>query len=567
MPRLPKPGADAGQWGDILNDFLSQSHDTDGTLRDNVVGVSQLQDNAITNVQLADNSVQATTLADGAVTSTKIADGAVTNTHLDSTTKASLAKADTAVQPTDATYMKDSTGRRLDSISVPSTGEVATAYAPIRSAASLAGAVAKAEQEVSAGTVPSRLAFDPTTVACTKGNGITGTPTVSAGGGGYAVGDQITLAGGTALSTAVLQVATLSGSAVATVTVVRNGAYTATPSNAVAQASTTGSGTGATFTVSWSTTSMSTAISRALVSATDARFRFTGNGPLTNEGSSGYYGAASNAVHSSFEWATNSQRIDVRLGGLSTSGVLYVDGRQISSAMVQTDASGAGHIFSIDLGSSVVRQFKWIAFNQAFAGVYIDGTATLTAPVAVTPPLAWSLGDSYTGATGAENAATTHVSVMCDRLGIDVISDGVGGSGWNSTGSNVPATRVARLAAMTRTPDYVFLDLGYNDAGGNMETLATAFDAAVSAIRSAAPSARILCFGPATPRGATTNLDAVRTALIARCVASGIPFVDVRNWVTSANSAIYTGGDNVHPTARGHKYLGVRRAETVRPLL
>jgi hypothetical protein len=33
MSRLPVPGADDGTWGDILNDFLGQAHNTDGTLK------------------------------------------------------------------------------------------------------------------------------------------------------------------------------------------------------------------------------------------------------------------------------------------------------------------------------------------------------------------------------------------------------------------------------------------------------------------------------------------------------------------------------------------------------
>src|SRR6185436_1521772 len=34
MTRLPIPGSDDGSWGDILNDFLSQAHNTDGSLKD-----------------------------------------------------------------------------------------------------------------------------------------------------------------------------------------------------------------------------------------------------------------------------------------------------------------------------------------------------------------------------------------------------------------------------------------------------------------------------------------------------------------------------------------------------
>jgi hypothetical protein len=84
---------------------------------------------------------------------------------------------------------------------------------------------------------------------------------VVAGGSGYAVGDRITLAAGLSTSPpigapVVLEVLTLAGSAVATVSVVSQiidaatsmgGSYFAVQTNPVAQGSTTGSGTGATF--------------------------------------------------------------------------------------------------------------------------------------------------------------------------------------------------------------------------------------------------------------------------------------------------------------------------------
>ena len=47
MPRLPIPGDDAGQWGGILNDYLLQAHNADGTLRNNSVGPTQLQSGAV----------------------------------------------------------------------------------------------------------------------------------------------------------------------------------------------------------------------------------------------------------------------------------------------------------------------------------------------------------------------------------------------------------------------------------------------------------------------------------------------------------------------------------------
>jgi hypothetical protein len=73
---------------------------------------------------------------------------------------------------------------------------------------------------------------------------------VAAGGTGYAVGNTIALANGV-----ILTVATLSGSAVATVTIANPGqvAWDATlPTNPRPQVSTSGSGSGATFNLTWS---------------------------------------------------------------------------------------------------------------------------------------------------------------------------------------------------------------------------------------------------------------------------------------------------------------------------
>ncbi len=45
MARLPQPGGDDGNWGDILNDYLSQTLNTDGTLKTGVVSEAKLDAN------------------------------------------------------------------------------------------------------------------------------------------------------------------------------------------------------------------------------------------------------------------------------------------------------------------------------------------------------------------------------------------------------------------------------------------------------------------------------------------------------------------------------------------
>jgi len=80
VSRLPSPGSDDGTWGGILNDFLSQVHNADGTLKAN----------SVTAAAIAPGAVGATELASGAVTATAIADGSITEAKLDAAAQAKL---------------------------------------------------------------------------------------------------------------------------------------------------------------------------------------------------------------------------------------------------------------------------------------------------------------------------------------------------------------------------------------------------------------------------------------------------------------------------------------------
>src|SRR5690349_6842437 len=61
MVRLPVPGSDEGNWGTLLNDFLSQSHANDGTIKAGVIPESALA----SSVQTKINSVAGPTGATG----------------------------------------------------------------------------------------------------------------------------------------------------------------------------------------------------------------------------------------------------------------------------------------------------------------------------------------------------------------------------------------------------------------------------------------------------------------------------------------------------------------------
>ena len=65
MARLPQPGGDTGEWGQILNDYLSQAHAADGSLKAGIVTPSQLS-NDITS--LINSKVSASSLSTVATT-------------------------------------------------------------------------------------------------------------------------------------------------------------------------------------------------------------------------------------------------------------------------------------------------------------------------------------------------------------------------------------------------------------------------------------------------------------------------------------------------------------------
>ncbi|MFZ2545220.1 MAG: hypothetical protein WAW80_04540 [Candidatus Saccharimonadales bacterium] len=77
MSRLPTPGGDNGNWGTILNDYLSQTHNPDGTLKDG----------SVTSAKLADGTIVACDIS---------ATAGITETQLAGTVQASLTAADNA---------------------------------------------------------------------------------------------------------------------------------------------------------------------------------------------------------------------------------------------------------------------------------------------------------------------------------------------------------------------------------------------------------------------------------------------------------------------------------------
>jgi len=92
--------------------------------------------------------------------------------------------------------------------------------------------------------------------AATANMGVSDIASVANGGTGYAVNDLITLTGGTFATATVFQVTAVSAGVVTAIAVKILGSYSVIPSDPVAQGSTTGAGSGATFNCSWGVASV-----------------------------------------------------------------------------------------------------------------------------------------------------------------------------------------------------------------------------------------------------------------------------------------------------------------------
>lgn len=109
MARLPTPGGDDGNWGAILNDFLAQSHKSDGTIKDGIITENQLD-------STTRDKINAT--ASGGATNLSVSTAASTVTIVSDTgTDATISTANTSV----AGVLSAADKTKLDSIAAAAT--------------------------------------------------------------------------------------------------------------------------------------------------------------------------------------------------------------------------------------------------------------------------------------------------------------------------------------------------------------------------------------------------------------------------------------------------------------
>lgn len=416
---------------------------------------------------------------------------------------------------------------------------------------------------------PRPVMANPPVQTLTKATGVSGL-SITAGGTGYKVGDTLEVQGGKPSVTAKLRVATVDANgAITAASVATPGVYASDGAATNPAAVTGGTGTGATFTLAWNGSIASSIAGGVTWSRTSDVFFYTGSN--IKDSVAGYRGnGTGNGTQCIVEFYSDAPQIDFRfVGGLAYYD-LYVDGSRVAATSVTTDSSGQPYIYTVDWGGvAVPRHYKLKGINTGFGGVITPNNYGVWAPNLVRP-FVWQLGDSYTYGTMATQSSFNDFGILCDMLGFDGLADGIGGSGWtSSTSSTIPQNRIEqKYKTLSRTPQYVFLSLGYNDAAaGRIDVLKTNFRATVKGILEATPNVKIIVIGPATPVGSVTIIRTIRTAMMELCAEFGFPFVDVDDWVNSSNKQLYTAPDQVHPTDAGYAYRAARMAIALQSIL
>ncbi len=181
-------------------------------------------------------------------------------------------------------------------------------------------------------------------------------------------------------------------------------------------------------------------------------------------------------------------------------------------------------------------------------------------------------GDSWTFGSAASDPTLGYAYLLADRLGAEVVVDGVRGSGYLKPGLD-GGSFGERVAALDPAldPDLVLLQGSINDRRLYPDGYRGAVTAVWDAVAATYPDATVVILGPAPQvlpvEAATGQIDDDLAALAAGRGWWYISPVD-EGWITEANydAVIDTGIGRDHPSTEGHAYLADRVAEALRTL-
>jgi lysophospholipase L1-like esterase len=255
-----------------------------------------------------------------------------------------------------------------------------------------------------------------------------------------------------------------------------------------------------------------------------------------------------------YRFWSDSTDVEFYLNNFNSRFNIRVDGQPIQLTQFTFSAAGTAQQVKLTFVTAQPRLYEIDGYNMPFAGVYVTATASVWAARKQSQLVA-VVGDSYTQGTGSDSPDQTWFATAMRILGHRYFPEGIGSTGYLTASPADPTTRLANyLNVLSARPDTIILALGYNDSAGSQSSILASATSAITAAKAIA--SRVCVLGPWTPLGATANLTSTKNTLISAAATGGVPFIDIENVINSVNKTAYTGGDNVHPVAAGHYFLG-----------
>lgn len=345
---------------------------------------------------------------------------------------------------------------------------------------------------------PDTNIYDPTVTP--NGVGAISTKPI-AGGSGYAVNDTITIAGGTSSVAVVLTVTAVTAGLVTAASIKTAGTYTALPPSVATQASTSGSGTGATFAIKWPAPLW-------------CNLRGCYNG-----GNSASSGSSGNAIqgynftptpnsapwsfHGAMEFYTDAIRFSYLRLGHNNSVNIIVDGIRIWETPVNS-ASGSTNWQTLDFtlyGGRKRRHVRIESTDNALGAVSCGSSSSVWAVDDLNTITAVAISDSIFAGNNFSPfmVGGSIVQRLGHQLGwrnfIDMTQSGTGyiaqGDAPGVT-SNTYGVRCAEAASYL--PD-VIMFMGSENDYASVSSVQAAALACFQTIRSISPKTIIIAFG------------------------------------------------------------------------
>jgi hypothetical protein len=249
---------------------------------------------------------------------------------------------------------------------------------------------------------------------------------------------------------------------------------------------------------------------------------------------------------------------------------LRVDDMVVGDWFTQNGAQNGQQRYTIiTFATRAKRRIRIDMFNTDIGGVVIGPNDSIGG-TDTRGPSALVFGDSYQGGAAVYNGLTSMTMSMADALGWDDVANAsVGGSGWLMNnggffGGQNSIDVLAPLIAASVPKDVYILISGKNDIPTyTAAQIGAAAGRAVTALRQAQPSSKIIVFGPMFPNApvdgsASSTWQPVQDAIFTAVAG-------MADTVSTANAAIFTGNGTDAPTGTGNGYYYIQAADSTHP--